>query len=102
MTTVPGCRVWPAGAASLASTSTATGLLPSVSAASSLAVGASGVPPGDCTTTVTVPGADSAPASSVTVYRNRSVPANDPAGVYVTTPVVGLTASVPWAGGDTI
>src|SRR5262245_42005991 len=90
MRTLPGTM--PPAPTSLASTSTVTVLVPSVSAKSSL------TPADVAPTTVTVPGADVAPASSVIVYWNLSVSLNPAKAVYVTAPVAGSTVAVPCCG----
>jgi len=64
----------PSGSVSLARTSTVTGLLPSVSTKSSLAVGR-------WMTTVTVAVFETSPSESVTVYFSESVPMKKPTEV---------------------
>jgi len=64
----------PSGSVSLANTLMVTGVVPEVVAASSLAVGR-------LTITDTVPGAETAPGLSVTVYWRVSVPWKSPVAV---------------------
>src|SRR5262245_58224553 len=84
----------PSGSESFSSMLMVTGVVPSVSVQSSLAIGR-------LTCTVTVAGLDAIPRLSLTVYWNVSQPVKAGSAVYVISPETGSTTAVPWWGAPT-